>query len=717
MRIPLLALTAHVLLGVASAQAPLEPPRDIPSGACGLNALAEGRFGGIVPGLQVVFDERGIECVPALGERVPRLLPWRYALESVGRGDALREVSAGSPSARELELRYERDELIESYAMGTDGVKQSFVFERLPAGSGDLVVRGRVTTELLAGSVGSDGMRFELPGVGGVVLGAVIGIDADGDRVVGWMGYEGGVLEYGLPAEFVERARLPLVLDPLIGNSRALDPLSTNDDEEPDLAWDASTSSWLVTWARRYASGNRGILGVRVDADGVALTSILVLDGGALDARSGPRVANIAGRDGFVVTWRAFSGLQVRAVPTSGGLPTAITTYETSTYGPPSIGGEASSSAGYSACMVTSISGSVFMRTVLYQADSTLVVSPAITVSSSTTDTQSDAAISRSGGSSGSWLIVWSRGSTNTNVWGRFASRSGGFDSAEFPITALAAPQVASNPAVDGDGVNFVVAYDVFGRGPSLYSDIYARSVMRRGSAAVLGLETAIAATGDAEDSAAVAWLGTSALVAYRHATAVATPVVTARVRSVHPFDCTECEGDFTLLGASSGSQFPRIGTRFASGASTSAEAAVAWSGEALLRRRVYFQRYRAESGAVANLGGGCGSGGQAVSGCSISPSRGSHHMAVLGAPPSAPVFCVLGFDELRYTCGSCRLIADPFTGIVAPAVTDANGDARWFAFVDFYMTGRQFTFQWIAPGSSCFGGFDLSNALRVTIQ
>ncbi|MBK9385964.1 MAG: hypothetical protein IPN34_14225 [Planctomycetes bacterium] len=716
MRIPLLALTTHVLLGVAFAQAPDNPPRDLPTRTCGLHALAEGRFGGIVPGLQVVFDERGLECVPALGERAPRLLPWRFELESFGRGEALREVSASSPSARELELRYERDELVEIYAMRADGVKQSFVFDRLPTGSGDLVVRGRVTTELLAGSVGADGLRFELPEVGGVVLGAVIGIDADGDRVVGSMRYEGGMLEYGLPAEFVESARLPLVLDPLIGSSRYFDPTSTNDDDQPDLAWDASTSSWLVTWARRYSSTTRGILGLRVDADGAPLTGILILDGGAVESVSEPRVANIAGRDGFVVTWRSASGLKVRAVPTSGGLPTAITIYEGPTYGSPAIGGEASSSAGFSACMVTSIGGAVSMRMVLYQADATLVVGPATSVSSSSTS-QFATAISRSGGSSGSWLIVWSRDAPDDNVWGRFANRSGGFDSAEFPITELVAPQQARNPEVDGDGVNFVVAYEGPGRSGSPLLDVYARSVMRRGGAAVLGLETAVAATGDGEDSAAVAWLGTSALVAYRHGTNVATPVVTTRVRSVHPFNCSECEGDFALLGASSVSQSPRIGTRSASGALTSAEAAIAWSGESLFRRRIYFQRYRAESGLVTNLGGGCGSGGQAVSGCSISPSRGSHQMTVLGAAPSAPVFCVLGFDELRYSCGSCRLIADPFTGIVAPAVTDANGDARWFAFIDFYMTGRQFTFQWISPGSSCFGGFDLSNALRVTIQ
>ena len=90
MRIPLLALTAHVLLGVALAQAPDDPPRDIPSRACGLHALADGRYGGIAPGLQVHFDARGIECVPALGERAPRLLPWRFELESFGRGEALR---------------------------------------------------------------------------------------------------------------------------------------------------------------------------------------------------------------------------------------------------------------------------------------------------------------------------------------------------------------------------------------------------------------------------------------------------------------------------------------------------------------------------------------------------------------------------------------------------------------------------------------------------
>lgn len=106
------------------------------------------------------------------------------------------------------------------------------MFERLPAGSGDLIVRGRIRTELQAqpAADGQDGMAFVDAGLGGVNVGQVIGVDARGSRCPGTMRFCDGELEFVLPAAFVDRAVLPLTVDPLAGTAVNMSNLPLLDD-------------------------------------------------------------------------------------------------------------------------------------------------------------------------------------------------------------------------------------------------------------------------------------------------------------------------------------------------------------------------------------------------------------------------------------------------------------------------------------------------------
>ena len=101
--------------------------------------------------------------------------------------------------------------------MRVDDVELSFVFDRLPVGAGDLVVRMHLQTELPP--VG-DGETLDLlyGDRGSVHIGAVTGIDARGMRAKGTVRYVDGMLELGLPADFVDSATLPLMLDPSLGS-------------------------------------------------------------------------------------------------------------------------------------------------------------------------------------------------------------------------------------------------------------------------------------------------------------------------------------------------------------------------------------------------------------------------------------------------------------------------------------------------------------------
>ena len=59
---------------------------------------------------------------------------------------------------------------------------------------------------------------------------------------------------------------------------------------------------YLVVWQRHFSSTNTDVRGVRVDADGAVVGSVIGVRNSGVRSRS-PRVANVATRDTFVVVW------------------------------------------------------------------------------------------------------------------------------------------------------------------------------------------------------------------------------------------------------------------------------------------------------------------------------------------------------------------------------------------------------------------------------
>ena len=64
----------------------------------------------------------------------------------------------------------------------------------------------------------------------------------------------GGQLEYRLPAEFVDAAQLPLVVDPLITPLVVIDN-TANDDRDPDVTYVGSGfTKHLLVWRRIFSA-------------------------------------------------------------------------------------------------------------------------------------------------------------------------------------------------------------------------------------------------------------------------------------------------------------------------------------------------------------------------------------------------------------------------------------------------------------------------------
>jgi hypothetical protein len=148
----------------------------------GIAAQPDGTWKGGGADYRARFDGQGFVFEPALGAGVPTTQRLTTRPASVERGSTaveLGEVSHVQQSG--ATLTYDRGAIDERFAVGANGVELADVFERPVAGSGDLVVRLALGTTLpLVSADAASGLRFERA-EGGVSIGGVTGIDADGD--------------------------------------------------------------------------------------------------------------------------------------------------------------------------------------------------------------------------------------------------------------------------------------------------------------------------------------------------------------------------------------------------------------------------------------------------------------------------------------------------------------------------------------------------------
>ena len=512
-----------------------------------LAAEPDGTLIGIADGYKAVFLADGLEYTPVLGRRAPHDMPLQYRLVAAGRGSAMQPVTAARRSHDGRTVRFERNDLVETYEVRGDGVKQSFVFTRLPAGRGDLIVRGALTTELVAGPVTQDGMSFELSGVGAVTIGAVLGYDAAGHRVAGEMRCEGGSIEFSLPASFVDRAVLPVVIDPLVGTTLTLG--GANDDNLPHVAFETFSATWLVVWRRDLSATNYDIRGQRIDGSGVTIGGQINIETDTSTLATTPRIAWLQDGYSFIVIWSAGGDIFARGISAITWTLTPEVTVASGSNNQitPDISGDSFLSGANTAFAVwaDATAATISLRPITDNANDTLSLGSTTAVTSGWPD--SDPSISRSGGKPGVWLVTWTRDlSGNLDIRGRLWDRALGFAAGFFAIENGADDCMQSS--CDGDGDNWVVAYARYEVG--VLHDVDARSVLRQSNGVTLG--TVVTLAGDANDdetAPSACWSGNSALVGYIDLNGAGN--YDAYVRSIDPFRCEACEGLF-LLGRAS---------------------------------------------------------------------------------------------------------------------------------------------------------------------
>ncbi len=691
---------------------------------------------GVVRGLGVDyganFTAGGVAFTPVLGARaeLPATVAWQ--LRDVRRDDTLvfRRQQDRNPTVDGNRISYHHDaRLTEVYDVRAFGIEQSFVLHQRPAGSGDLVVRGAIRTDLPLASAAADGVRFGLPSGDGVSFGAVTGIDANGKQSPGSLRMVGGDLELVLPAAFVDAAAYPLVLDPLIGSVVNIGDVAGAPDRATSVAYDEATNRYLVVWNVQYAASSWEVRGQLTNGAGLPLSAppLTISALGVNTAIDRCCAASVRGVGRFVVAMRPLGtvdGLSVRSISATLGTMAAITTLITS----PTLDVTMATVGGDSRVVGTNAlvgyvsfnlgNGSRQPHTTM------LTVSPAgtfATVQANVALTPNsisspEVAVSRHGGLLGKWLTAW------TDQTGSGAMRKvnalvvGPAGTACSPIfnvelTNSGAETCSEVACATRDGVLGLVTW-TYSIGTT--KRVHARVLVAGGSCGVttanVGSLITLAAGTGLRDRSAVDFAADKFVSAFRERTAVGG---TARV-VVQSLDInygTPAGAEHYPSGWLPVDADPTITAKW-SGGSTSDEALVAWSDDAAIAAH----RFEATGvGQVTAMGGGCGysslvSNWHTYSG---TPALGTTFSIDLALPTFPVLALIVGFTQVPFACGPCTVVpsADLLLSPTNPTVV-AVPTAPSLIGAELYTQWVQ----WRPSGCPILPDFGFTNALKFTI-
>ena len=249
---------------------------------------------------KAVFDD-GVCFTPALGAATAQNLSLELELVGASAGDAALDVAASGPARIDggAHVELERHGLVEHWSARERGLELWVRIDALPA-RGELVLEYRADGDLPLTALDGSRAEFVLPGVGGVAVDAVVGIDALGRTAAGSLRSTEHGLAFVLPAWFIESATLPLVVDPLVSTVKSID--LPQDLTAPDLAHDPGTDTWLCVWQLEFSASDTDIYGWRRDADGAPISFLTPIATSSAHERE-PAVGCNPNTGEWVVLW------------------------------------------------------------------------------------------------------------------------------------------------------------------------------------------------------------------------------------------------------------------------------------------------------------------------------------------------------------------------------------------------------------------------------
>lgn len=169
-------------------------------------------------------------------------------------------------------LEIERGGVLETWASSRSGSEQAWRFESLPSGRGDLVVSIRARGADFVGS-SSSGLVFAEDGVG-IRYGHATFVDARGKRAHVVAAFDRGRIVLRVPADVLDTATFPAVLDPLVGPEQEV---NAGEAAQTVPAVASNGTDFLVAWADERHSEGPSVYAARVDANGTVLDPLGIL--------------------------------------------------------------------------------------------------------------------------------------------------------------------------------------------------------------------------------------------------------------------------------------------------------------------------------------------------------------------------------------------------------------------------------------------------------
>lgn len=709
-------LLGAALLAQDAAPGGLPVPRPSSLAAsCGLQREADGSLLAVGSAYKATFAAGQLVFTPALGALADHDLPLAMSVTHVGRGDLLPVGPAGTAQG-ELLVEFVRDQLTERYEVRPDGLKQSFVFTQLPKGGGDLVVRTRFVSELHAERAHSDGaLLFTVPGVGGVTIGQVVGIDAHGRRAMGSMRCRGDTLDFVLPADFVAHAALPLVVDPLL-NPLVFVSATLEDDTDPVVAHLGSPfNHYMIVWKRAMSASNSDILAQRYfdDLSGNA-GSLISIEASAVSADS-PRVVSTPANTSWFVCWRQASdilGVKIFNNGTLTGVVTLAGGADVQTE--PDLGGDGFGGQPIAIAVWCNRSTDSIDACSINMTTSPPTVGPVVTLIANPSATQqlSDPVLPRSNPTQ-NWLLTY--GLNNIGV--SRTLRGQVFGSAftpvgvDFPIAG--GPGISAVGAtVAGDGGNWVTAYVTIQTGPGLR--LQCNTVRLGAGQVVMDPPRILTPAGQVLNNPTAAWFGESVLIGCTRTNGAQNDVL---LLSIDPFTCLDCESTI-VVDTAGNAPFVALCSRHLH-SPTTAEGLVAWVpiGVSSLGN-LNAQRVLPQDGVTAAGSGACGQGFVHTSCARVGNADFAVRLRV--GPANQLAFAVVSTGVLNFACGPCIVVPDFSIGVIDfVGATSPLGDAAYGLAIPANPTlaGQSLATQFAYFGASCLGSFQLSQGRVFTIE
>jgi hypothetical protein len=735
----LLPLLSGSLL-LAQATGPASPVAT--ARACGVLdshgiAEADGPPLAIGPDYRARFEPGRVTFTPALGSRAPRTLPLAWSFVAVERdGGALAADPRAEPQVDGDAVTYAHGAgLLERYDARRDGIEQSFVLSVLPPGTGDLVVRLELASEL-PGQPVDRGARFSVPGVGGVSFGAVTGVDAGGASAPGTVLVGERSLALVLPAEFVDRARLPLVVDPLVGTWFPVDGGDT-DDVLPDVAYDRDTDTFLAVWRRRISLTDSDVRGRRFDAAGNVLGAVLQFEIDDTRMAVDAKIANVNVRDRFFVIWRERSeltgpaklvGRSVTAAPIGAGTLGTTTTIAEPAAGVvlADVGGERRDVHDDVVVVWSQADYGIRARAVQVNQDGTVSKFSVKDVAvSSGGDDWKEPVISKSAGENGRFLVAFRNDSSSTQISARVLNTSATPIGAQRDDVAPTSPFYMTGYEVDGDGEFFAVVWAQPEDVSVVPGAIVGRQLRLQQGELELGPFTTIHDDPvEIENYPAVAYTGDHFVVAWIDQSA-GFPVepFSPHAIALDAFTLQPC-GPESAVAFSTGNSSPSIVGRYAGGddpvEGALPDATLVWSSYDAASDQSDVRAMSFETLTdVDELAPDCGGGLAYASGAIVGNE--SFTLRLDGGPPFTLVFLAIAFGANPIACGPCTIVPDvtlPSTVLIATA-TDGAGAAAYPAPLAPGLPELTAYAQWAAiSGAACdlFLGLDLSSGISFDV-